>query len=116
VALEDDLAGEAIVGFCAVSLVDDDGESLPDFFEPGVRRGRVRWVSVAPERWRLGIGRRLTQEAVKRLVELACETVVLETTVQQKAAVALYKPMGFIERGRTTVEEWRQVWMELVLS
>lgn len=113
VALDDDIGGEAIVGFAAASRVNGTGEGvLPDFFDGGKEWGQVRWISVAPERWRLGIGRRLTSVAVDRLKALGCDGICLETTDTQEAAIALYESMGFVERGRTTIQIWTQVWME----
>jgi ribosomal protein S18 acetylase RimI-like enzyme len=117
VALDDDIGGEAVVGFAAASAVTDSADdALPEFFDLRKRWGRVRWVSVAPERWRLGIGRRLTATAVERLLEIGCEGICLETTETQEAAIALYESMGFVERGRTTIHIWTQVWMEYVSS
>ncbi len=113
VALEHDIAGEAVVGFCAVSLVPGEGEDqLPEFFDAQRRWGRVRWLSVAPERWRLGIGRRLVEQSMLYLNGLGCDGVVLDTTSTQEGAIALYTSMGFVERGRTSLGVWTLVWME----
>jgi ribosomal protein S18 acetylase RimI-like enzyme len=111
VALEDDIGGEALVGFLAVARV-GDGEARPSFLAPHSARGRVHWCSVAPERWRLGIGRRLMEAGISRLREWGCESVILETTSTQEGAIALYESIGFVERGRTQNRIWTQVWME----
>ncbi len=112
VALEDDIAGKAVVGFLAVAMVTPD-EEPPDFLAPHPSRGRVHWCSVAPERWRLGIGRSLMEVGLARLREWGCESVILETTSTQEGAIALYESMGFVERGRTQNRIWTQVWLEL---
>jgi ribosomal protein S18 acetylase RimI-like enzyme len=69
---------------------------------------------VAPERWRLGIGRQLMEAGIGRLREWGCGSIILETSSTQEGAIALYESMGFVERGRTQNRIWRQVWMELV--
>ncbi len=111
VALENDIGGEAVVGFLAVAVVPVD-EAHPPFLEPSSARGRVHWCSVAPERWRLGIGRQLMRVGMERLRHMGCESIVLETTATQEGAIALYEAMGFVERGRTQNRIWTQVWME----
>jgi len=113
VAVEDDIGGEAVVGFLAVLLVGDD-EERPEFLAPRPARGRVHWCSVVPERWRLGIGRGLMQAGLAHLRALGCESVILETTATQEGAIAMYESMGFVERGRMQNRIWTQVWMELV--
>ena len=113
VALENDIGGEAVVGFLAVAKVSED-EEFPEFVAPHAARGRVHWCSVVPERWRLGIGRRLMEAGLERLREWDCQSVVLETTHTQEGAIALYESMGFVQRGRTVNRIWTQVWLELV--
>ena len=111
VALERDVAGEAVVGFCAVARVGPD-EERPEFLAASEARGRVHWMSVVPERWRLGIGRQLMDAGMDRLREWGCRSIILETSVQQEGAIAMYERLGFVERGRTQNGPWRQVWME----
>jgi ribosomal protein S18 acetylase RimI-like enzyme len=113
VALEDDIGGEAVVGFLAVAVVGPE-EGRPDFLAPHPRRGRVHWCSVAPERWRYGIGRQLMEAGIARLDEWGCTSIILETTSTQEGAIALYESMGFVEKGRTENRIWTQVWMERV--
>jgi ribosomal protein S18 acetylase RimI-like enzyme len=116
VALQQDMAGEAVVGFTAVALVSpQETISFPPFLPRRERASRVHWVSVVPERWRLGIGRQLTQVAIDWSRERGAEAVEIETTVQQEAAVELYRSLGFRELGVHEVGPWRQVWLELVL-
>ena len=116
VATEDDMAGEAVVGHVAVrTATATEVAELPDFIQARKAISRIHWVSVAPERWRLGIGRRLTEKAIEWSRQNGCEAVILETTLQQEAASALYESLGFVEKGRTTNGPWRQVWFELVL-
>jgi len=116
VAVEDDQAGEAIVGLVAVAAVDaTEKGQLPQFLKPASKLSRIHWVSVAPERWRLGIGRRLTETAIEWSRTNDCRATILETTVQQEGPIALYEALGFVEKGRTTLGRYQQVWFELVL-
>lgn len=66
VATEQDQDGEAIVGFVAVAAVGSaEKEQLPEFLNAAGTISRLHHVSIAPERWRLGIGRRLTETAIE---------------------------------------------------
>jgi ribosomal protein S18 acetylase RimI-like enzyme len=114
VALEQDMGGEAVIGFTAVATVDATArEDLPPFIDRRVAMARIHWVSVAPERWRLGVGRRLTAASIDRAISRGAEAIVLETSSAQRGAIALYESMGFVEAGRTQVGPWRQVWLVL---
>ncbi len=117
IALEQDMAGEALVGFAAVSdFHPADPTETPDFVDTSRTMSRVRWLSVAPERWRVGIGRRLVQEAIDWSRRGSFEAVMLETTVQQEGAIALYEAMGFKQVGQYLLHgRWQQTWMELAL-
>ncbi len=115
VAVEQDISGEAIVGLTAVAKC-SEAEGLPDFIERQASLGRVHWVSVAPERWRLGIGHSLTEVAITWARSAECQALVLNTTVQQEGAIALYESLGFVQRGRTVSGPWHAVWLELVLG
>lgn len=114
VALEQDLGGEALIGLTAVASISAKAkDELPEFINRADEMSRIHWVSVAPERWRLGIGRRLTETAIDWAVRRGSHALVLETTLQQEGAIALYESRGFVEMGRTTVGRWRQVWLVL---
>ena len=88
---------------------------VPGFLYPIANVARLNYVRVAPERWRTGIGRRLSQTAIDWARDHGYEAAILETTPQQEAAVALYKAMGFSENGRSTIGKWEVVWFELKL-
>ena len=82
---------------------------------PVSHKVRLNYVRVVPERWRYGIGRLLSRIAIDWARDHGYEAVILETTPQQEAAVALYKTMGFTEMGRSTVGKYELVWFELPL-
>lgn len=73
---------------------------------------RLHRVTVAPERWRHGIGRVLVAAALEWARFNNFESLVLETTPQQEAAVALYLATGFGEIGRTMFGAWELIWFE----
>jgi len=112
VAVEQDQDGEALVGMIAAEEVEASSSELPAFARSTKKRLRLHWVLVAPERWRLGIGRRLTEAALDWALINGFEAALLETTVQQKAAISLYESMGFDEIGRSTVGGYQLVWFE----
>ncbi len=117
VAVEQDIAGEALIGLTAVSVMTDaEKDALPEFMGRLPNMSRIHWVSVAPERWRLGVGRELTQRAVEWAAGRGSPCVVLSTTVQQRGAIALYETMGFVARGTETRDRWTSVYMELEFS
>lgn len=117
VAVEDDQDGEALVGFVAVAIVGAaEAEQLPDFLNTAGTISRIHHLSVAPERWRLGLGRRLTLTAIEWSRTNGCRAAILETTDRQEGAIELYQSLGFVERGRTIVGAYTLVWLELVLQ
>jgi ribosomal protein S18 acetylase RimI-like enzyme len=72
-------------------------------------------VLVAPERWRLGIGRTLTQAGIEWAREMGYGAVVLETTTEQKAAAALYESLNFANSARSKYGAYEIMWFTLVL-
>ncbi len=76
------------------------------------KTARLRHVAVAPERQRSGIGRLLVDAAVTWCAEQRYESVILETTPQQEAAVSLYLALGFAEIARSKVGSYDLVWFE----
>ena len=88
---------------------------VPGILKSGRRLARLRRLVVAPERQRQGIGRQLTRTVIEWSRERGYDAVILETTPQQEAAVALYKSMGFREVGRSTFRLWELAWFELRL-
>ena len=76
---------------------------------------RPHRVTVAPERWRRGIGARLVHQAIDAARDEKFEAIILETTPQQEPAVQLYRAIGFAERGRSMLGKWEMIWFELKL-
>lgn len=68
----------------------------PDTF--ALKRMRVK-----PGLQRRGIGRYLLERLLATASELGCRQVVLDTTVQQRAAIALYRGYGFEQTGTGVV-------------
>jgi ribosomal protein S18 acetylase RimI-like enzyme len=114
VATEPARAGERVVGMVGVEAPDD--EVPPSVL--GGRAGvvRLQHMRVAPERQRQGVGRRLTETVVEWARDHSYKVVILETTPQQEAALALYTAMGFCEIGRSMVGRYELVWFELTVS
>lgn len=77
-------------------------------WEDVVRLTRMR---VAPEWQRCGIGSRLVTTVLSWAREQGRTHVVLETTAEQAAAIALYRRHGFAEVSRSTRGPWELVWM-----
>jgi GNAT superfamily N-acetyltransferase len=113
VAVDPHHLGVAIVGM--TGLANTAGSSidpaLPPFIEASAATARLHHVAVAPERWRFGIGRRLVETALE-WARGDYATVVLDTTPQQLAAVALYGATGFNEVGRSMFGSYELVWFE----
>jgi GNAT superfamily N-acetyltransferase len=111
VATEPIPEGEAIVGACAVA---DAGRAIgvpvPAFLDTTEPTARLHLVRVAPERWRLGIGRLLTLAALEWARAQGFRAMILETTPQQTAAVALYHATGFVDAGRSMAGRYELVW------
>jgi [ribosomal protein S18]-alanine N-acetyltransferase len=74
--------GEQIVGFVVVEH-DRHGQ------------GHVITIDVLPDERRSGLGSRLMAAAEDRLRSLGCSTVILETAVDNAAAIAFYKRHGY---------------------
>jgi ribosomal protein S18 acetylase RimI-like enzyme len=107
---------EAIVGMAGVQVVhgtDPDvmGVPVPAEFLSALPTARLEAVRVAPERQRRGIGRDLTQTAIDWAVAHGFRRLILDTTVQQEAAVALYTSMGFHTLGITEFGRWQIAWL-----
>lgn len=76
--------------------------------EDAVRLTRMR---SAPEWQRCGIGSRLVATVLSWSRERGRTHLVLETTAEQAAAIALYRRRGFAEVTRSTLGPWELVWM-----
>lgn len=102
---------EEVVGMVGVAT---PGQEAPPF----VLRGRsgvaqVRRMRVAPERQRQGIGAALLRAVLAWRREHGGGPLIVETTVQQAAAVALYRRMGFRDIGRSWLGAYELTWLEL---
>jgi GNAT superfamily N-acetyltransferase len=116
VAVEQDRAGEAVVGLTTIIDAGPGNDvPVPDFINLERRVARLHRVLVAPERWRHGIGTRMVDEAVAWSREHGYEAVILDTTSDQEGAVEFYRALDFSESGRTTFRDWEIVWFELHL-
>ena len=121
VATETQDDDEAIIGMAGVQAVngtDPDvmGVPIPEGFLKDVPTARLEAVRVAPERQRRGVGRALTLTAIGWVSEHGYQRIILDTTVQQDAAIALYAAMGFSQLGVTDFGRWQIAWMALDLT
>ncbi|MBI2761789.1 MAG: GNAT family N-acetyltransferase [Chloroflexi bacterium] len=113
VATEPSGSAEHIIGMTGVTAID---AGVPPHISMGHSRlVRLRWMRVAPERQRRGIGRQLVQTALDWSRAHNADFIILETTPQQVAAVELYQHMGFREVGRSTIGPYQLVWFEQML-
>lgn len=88
---------------------------VPDSIDAAEPTARLHHVTVAPERWRQGIGRRLVLTAVEWARQTGYKAVTLNTTPQQEAAVALYEATGFTDVGRSWAGPYELVWFRMDL-
>jgi ribosomal protein S18 acetylase RimI-like enzyme len=110
-------ASDAIVGMAGMTRVSAVaiGPPIPDFLDTPPGTARLHRMRVAPERWRRGIGRKLARAALDWARKEKFESVILETTPQQEAAVSLYRSLGFAEKGRSALGSYELVWFQLML-
>jgi ribosomal protein S18 acetylase RimI-like enzyme len=88
-------AGAGLVGMIGVWSAQD-------------HHGQVRRLLVHPDHRKQGIGRRLVEAALQFCADRGYVKVVLDTDVDQQAAIALFKQCGF-EHTRTRKKEGRDV-------
>ncbi len=103
---------QEIVGMAGVKAVDDE-VPLDLFPGAGDRKRMIRLLRmrVAPEWRRRGIGSRLVETVVAWARESGYRSVILETTMEQEPAVALYRRHRFVEIGRSALERYTLVCM-----
>ncbi|HEY8746099.1 MAG TPA: GNAT family N-acetyltransferase [Chloroflexota bacterium] len=77
---------------------------------------QLKRMRVAPEWQRHGIGRRLLETAIAWAREHGSHAVILDTTEEQAAAIALYRSAGFLPVGRSTLGVYTLLWFELLLQ
>jgi len=99
--------GEFVVGVEG-SRIMAMGALLPR--EPG--RAEIKRMRVHPGVHRRGFGRRVLHHLEERAVQLGCQTLVLDTTVEQQAAQALYLGEGYKETGRREAERFALIFFE----
>ena len=91
----------ALVAECVRSEADDSGDAtrlwIAGFIvaESGRRAGHIITIDVREEARRSGLGSRLMREAETRLRAEGCTAVLLETAVDNQAALAFYKRLGY---------------------
>jgi putative acetyltransferase len=78
----------ALVGCGAVKLLDDDG-----------RYGEIKRVFVLEEHRGHGVATAIMRDLERHLRSIRVEVARLETGVKQAAALALYRTLGYVERG-----------------
>ena len=125
VAVERTAGKDSIVGMAGLEaagtttlgapLPDFMGITAPDSLDPTRPTVRLEVMRVAPERQRRGVGRALTQTAIDWAREHEYEAIILNTTPQQRAAVALYEAMGFGRKGTSTIGRYELIWFEIEL-
>ncbi|HKS74600.1 MAG TPA: N-acetyltransferase [Terriglobales bacterium] len=83
--------------FTLVAEADSGGEVLGFLVaEAGRRRsGHIITIDVLPQARRFGIGSQLLRQAESRLADTDCDTVLLETAVDNAPAIAFYKRHGY---------------------
>jgi ribosomal protein S18 acetylase RimI-like enzyme len=60
-------------------------------------RGWVNYLAVAPERRRTGLGRRIMEEAERRLRAVGCPKVNLQIRTDNRHAMDFYRALGYVE-------------------
>ncbi|WFC99681.1 N-terminal methionine N(alpha)-acetyltransferase NatC [Malassezia yamatoensis] len=65
-----------------------------------LQRGYIAMLSVDPRRRGCGIGAQLIQRAVDEMIHLGAAEIVLETEVDNIAALRLYERLGFLREKR----------------
>lgn len=114
VAVDPAGGAEPIVGMVGVAL--PDPALAGDVFRELQGLVQLRRMRVAPEWQRRGVGRRLTETVIDWAASSGAQALVLETTAQQAAALALYRRMGFRELARSIHGQHELVWFELELN
>jgi ribosomal protein S18 acetylase RimI-like enzyme len=58
-------------------------------------RGWINYLGVSPRRRRAGLGRRIMEEAQRRLAALGCPKINLQVRTSNSEALAFYQRLGF---------------------
>lgn len=59
-------------------------------------RGWINYLAVAPECRRSGFGRRLMEEAERRLLDLGCPKINLQVRSSNRAVIEFYQRIGYV--------------------
>lgn len=65
-------------------------------------KGEIRRMRVHPEFQRRGFGQKILSMLEGHAAELGCKVILLDTSLVQTAAQALYRKNGYVEVGRKT--------------
>jgi GNAT superfamily N-acetyltransferase len=96
-----------------VGLLPPDAAVLQAVGAGRERSVQLKRMRVAPEWQRRGIGRRLLQTAIAWARSEGYERMLLETTAEQAAAIALYRAAGFLPVGTSMAGAYTLLWFEL---
>lgn len=91
-----------------LAFADEDSESLPigciicknEIHRSSRMRGYIGMLAVQKEFRGQGIAKKLVEKAIDTMVENGCDEIMLETEVENLAALNLYEGMGFIRMKR----------------
>ncbi len=61
------------------------------------RRGWINYLGVSPDMQRLGLGKRIMQEAQIRLEKMGCPKINLQVRTSNKQVIDFYKSLGYME-------------------
>ena len=86
------LSGDEIVGLCMLRGW-DDGHLIPSF-----------GVLVDRHFWNRGIGKKMTEFAIREAKNMGCVQVRLSVYASNESALCVYRSLGFIEHARESVE------------
>ncbi|MGA8113409.1 MAG: GNAT family N-acetyltransferase [Actinocatenispora sp.] len=103
--------GEFLVGFLDGELV-----TMGALRRVDPRTFYLKRMRVKPALQRLGIGRYMLELLLDTAARSGCDEVVLDTTRQQSAAIALYRRYGFEQTGTGVVSGMDVLYFRLRLS
>lgn len=101
---------EQVVGMVGVAAPGPEAPPFVLWDRAGL--AQVKRMRVAPERQRQGIGAALLRAVHVWRQANGGGPLIVETTVQQTAAVALYRQMGYNDVGRSWLGAYELIWLE----
>ncbi|WP_410768757.1 GNAT family N-acetyltransferase [Fontibacillus sp. BL9] len=89
-------------------IAEEDGEIVGSIAIIGHsnEKAQLRWFVLHPDYRGIGIGKTLFQEAMRYCKEMGYQRIFLETTEDQKTAIAMYKKAGFKKIAEQENESW----------